>query len=182
MKKLIALLLALAAVFSLAACSETDVIETSASRVDTGIDSEPESEPETVSDVLSFIGKDEIYFDIHLTEGLFDKTSVKVGDQVLSASGKAAYTGNEDIVFEGTSDKETEIFLIIISLREGERATSDFSIVEASELPYMIAQRIPIHKTNKDKILVLVTDTKDGYDHSFDPALADMIKIALQGE
>ncbi len=44
----------------------------------------------------------------------------------------------------------------------------------------MLARKVSIHKTGKDKILVIVTDTKDGYDHTFDAALADMIKIALQ--
>ena len=180
MKKLLALLIALILAASVVACSKS---ETPAS---TAGEKEPATEAATeevgVKDVLSFIEKDEIYFDIHLTEGLFDKTSVKVGDKVLTESGKAPYTGNEEIVFEGKSDKDTDINLIIISLTKGEKAMTDYSIVEASELPEMITKRIPIDKKGKDKVLVIVTDTKDGYDHSFDSALSDIIKIALSSD
>ena len=178
MKKLLAILLILAMALTFAACSGSEKSDANGSAADTGAATVPETEQES-ADVLSFLSKDEIYFDIHLTDGLFDKTSVKVGDQVLTASGKAKYTGDEDIVFAGTSDKDDDVYLVIISLRAGERATSDYSVVEASMLSEMLAQRIPIHKTNKDKILVIVTDTKDGYDHSFDSALSDLIKAAL---
>ena len=178
MKKLLAILLILAMALTFAACSGSEKSDANGSAADTGAATVPETEQES-ADVLSFLSKDEIYFDIHLTDGLFDKTSVKVGDQVLTASGKAKYTGDEDIVFEGKSDKDDDVYLVIISLRAGERATSDYSVVEASMLSEMLAQRIPIHKTNKDKILVIVTDTKDGYDHSFDSALSDLIKAAL---
>lgn len=177
MKKLFAIILALVMAVSLAACSETNVPETP---VDTS-EPVPASEPDGAEDVLSFIGKDEIYFDVHLTDGLFDKTSIKVGDKVLTESGKATYTGTEDIVFEGTTDRDDDVYLVILSLKEGERATSDYTIVDASALADMLARKVSIHKTGKDKILVIVTDTKDGYDHTFDAALADMIKIALQG-
>ena len=173
MKKLLVILLAAAMLFCLAACTETLTPESSAP-ADT-----PASQPEETSpDVLPFINKDEIYFDIHLSEGLFDKTSIKVGDNVLTSSGKTAYTGNETITFEGTSEKDTTVYLVIISQKAGERATSDYSTPDASHLPEMIKQRIPIHKSGRDKILVIITDTKE-YDHSFDSALSDLIKLAL---
>ena len=178
MKKPLAILLILAMALTFAACSGSDKTDATDSSADTDAASVPETEEE-YDDVLSFIGKDEIYFDVHLTDGLYDKTSIKVGDQVLTESGKAKYTGEEEITFEGTSDKDDDVYLVIISLRAGERATSDYSVVEASMLSEMLAQRIPIHKTNMDKILVIVTDTKDGYDHSFDSALSDLIKAAL---
>lgn len=54
-------------------------------------------------DVMPFIGKDEIYFEILLFRGLFDRASVKVGDQELTDSGTVRYTGDEDVSFEGTS-------------------------------------------------------------------------------
>ena len=177
MKKLLVILLAVVMLASLAACTETVAPESKAPS-----DAEPATPAESESgftDVLSMINKDEIYFDIHLSDGIFDKTSVKVGDTVLSSSGKAAYTGNETITFEGKSDKDTDIYLVIISLTVGEKAMTDFSTVEASGLPEMIAKRIPIDKSGKDKVLVIVTDQKDGYDHSFDSALADLVKIAL---
>ena len=40
----------------------------------------------------------------------------------------------------------------------------------------MLARKVSIHKTGKDKILVIVTDTKDGYDHTFDAAPAVFYK------
>ena len=173
MKKLFVLLLALVMLASLVACSETITPEPNSSAA-------PQSEPEeTIKDVLSFLAKDEIYFDIHLSDGLFDKTSVKVGDKVLTESGKATYTGSETITFEGKSDKDTTVYLVIIAGNEGEKAASDYSTVEASMLPEMLAQRVPIHKATKSKILVVITDTKDGYDHNLDSALVDLIKLAI---
>ena len=175
MKKLLAMLLVLATLAIFAACTET----TTAPKATATPAASTEAE-EGFKDVLSFINKDEIYFDVHLTEGLFDKTSIKVGDTVLTKSGKAAYTGNEEIVFEGKSDQDKDVYLVIISLKAGEKAMSDYSTVEASDLPDMISKRIPIHKSGgKDKILVVVTDTKDGYDHNFSEALSDLIKLAI---
>lgn len=179
MKKLLAILLALAAMMAFAACSETNTIEPASGNNDPAPVSSSKPD-EGYKDVLSFIEKDEIYFDIHLTEGLFDKTSIRVGDQVLTESGKATYTGNEEIVFEGTSDKDDSIYTMIVSLNVGEKEMSDFSVIEASLFPEMLASRIPIHKPNKEKILVIITDTKDGYDHTFDSALSDTVKLALE--
>ena len=173
MKKVLVLLLAVMMLASLAACSETITTESKAPS-----EAQPASEQEGFADVLTMINKDEIYFDIHLSDGIFDKTSVKVGDKVLSSSGKAAYTGSETITFEGKSDKDTDIKLVIISLTVGEKAMTDYSTCEASMLPNMIAQRIPIDKKGKDKVLVIVTDTNE-YDHSFDAAVSDLIKAAL---
>lgn len=179
MKKIFVLLLAVLMLASLVACSETVAPESKAPS-EAAPASEAESEAEAgFKDVLSFINKDEIYFDIHLSEGLFDKTSVKVGDTVLVTSGKAAYTGSETITFEGTTDKDTEINLVIVSLTVGEKAMTDYSTVDASHLAEMLSKRIPIDKSGKDKVLVIVTDTKDGYDHNLDSALTDLVKIAL---
>ncbi len=173
MKRLLVLLLALLTLAVFTACSET------LTPVSTTTAGQTEPPEETVKDVLSFLNKDEIYFDVHLSDGIFDKTSIKVGDQTLTSSGKAKYTGSEEIVFEGKSDLDKEIYLVIISVKAGEKAMSDYSVTEASDFPEMISKRIPIHKTNKEKILVIVTDTKDGYDHSFDSSLSDIIKAVL---
>ncbi|MBQ3935091.1 MAG: hypothetical protein II715_04665 [Clostridia bacterium] len=178
MKKIAILLLAVLMLVSVAACATTPATPAE-SAAPSAAEPASEAEDPTAKDVLSFLNKDEIYFDVHLSEGLFDKTSVKVGDTVLVTSGKAAYTGSEAITFEGKSDKDTPVYLVIISLKAGERATSDYTAVDASDLPSMLSARVPIHKTGKDKILVVITDTKDGYDHNLDSALNDLLKLAL---
>ena len=179
MKRLLAILLALAALLTFAACTETNTIEPASGNGEPVPSSSAEPDEE-YEDALSFLGNDEIYFDIHLTQGLFDKTSIRVGDQVLTESGKATYTGDEEIVFEGSSDKDDDVYVMIVSSNKNERATSYFTLVEASLLSELLAKTVPLHKPNKEKILVIVTDTKDGYDHSFDSALSDTVKLALE--
>ena len=99
---------------------------------------------------------------------------------MLTESGKATYTGDEEIVFEGSSDKDDDVYVMIVSSNKNERATSDFTLIKASLLSELLAKRVPLHKPNKEKILVIVTDTKDGYDHTFDSALSDTVKLALE--
>lgn len=176
MKKILVILLALVALFSFAACATTTITYETPTKEPAN---ETEAGEETAKDVLSFIEKDEIYFDIHLSQGYFDKTSVKVGETTLTESGKAAYTGSEDIVFEGTSDKDDDVYVVIVALKVGEKAAVDYTVAEASSLALQLQTRIPIHKANRDKVLVIITDTKGDYDKNLNEAIGEIVAKSL---
>ena len=175
MKKVLALMLALVFVLSLAACGEQKSEETSANtepaQTQTEAADDTADETEGVpEDRLPFLETGEVYFDINLSSGVFDDLKIKLGDQEITQSGKIKFDGSDSPVVEGTGDG-SNLYVVIYSANP--QILFNEAVVATTDLQR--ALEIIFNTFAKGKSYLLISDKRDGFDHSLNDKLTEYL-------
>ncbi len=180
MKKTIALLLiAVMAAVALASCTNSKPADTSANTTKAEATTTEPQDTEIVKtkDDLTFISNGEMYFDINLSEGVYDGLTIKVGDKTVTSSGKVPYTDGTEVTVEGTPSETGTIYLIG---RSNGIVTYVSNEIKATDLARAIG--VMINGVAGEKTYIMISDKRDGFNHDLNADLTAFLNIYMTKE
>ena len=184
MKKIIALILAVLTLASLAACvypEETKTQQIASEPVETAKETPDDVQPSTKipPDLLdSFVDSNKIYFDLHITPESIKDFSLTVGEETLTESKQIAFNVGDTIVQNGepVEGKKFTIYILRQYSDEGSISVEHFIHigVYASKVGDLLA-KVYSRVANSTRVYIAVLETSDGWDHNLSAKLNEYL-------